>query len=183
MIKSLNVACNVLKKSNEILYKPVGNKDAFDWRRLTWIANYNMIYRFTSISYNYGATLLALRAPLQYYMVFPRLLPRKCIRWRWSRGSLHDRSQKCWYEGVIPSSDLWEYLFVSIQVRSIMRKEMEKAGVKDPQILDKSYWIQRVGEVCRERGKLTAYLSEINNFKKRKPKWLIDPSKPVALWI
>ena len=60
---------------------------------------------------------------------------------------------------------------------------MEKAGVKDPQILDKSYWIQRVGEVCRERGKLTAYLSEINNFKKRKPKWLIDPSKPVALWI
>ena len=47
-----------------------------------------------------------------------------------------------------------------------MRKEMEKAGVKDPQILDKSYWIQRVGEVCRERGKLTAYLSEINYFKK-----------------
>ena len=55
-------------------------------------------------------------------------------------------------------------LCVSIQVRSIMRKEMEKAGVKDPQILDKSYWIQRVGEVCRERGKLTAYLSEINKF-------------------
>ena len=162
MIKSLNVACNVLKKSNEILYKPVGNKDAFEWRRLTWIANYNMIYRFTSISYKREAaraawphkvTLLALRAPLQYYMVFPRLLSRKCIRWRWSRGSLHDRSQKCWYEAVIPSSDLWEFLLVSIQVRSIMRKEMEKAGVKDPQILDKSYWIQRVGEVCRERGK------------------------------
>ena len=45
-----------------------------------------------------------------------------------------------------------------------MRKEMEKAGVKDPQILDKSYWIQRVGEVYRERGKLTVYLSEINKF-------------------
>lgn len=29
-----------------------------------------------------------------------------------------------------------------------MRKEMDKAGVKDPQVLDKSYWIQRVGEVC-----------------------------------
>jgi hypothetical protein len=28
-----------------------------------------------------------------------------------------------------------------------MRKEIEKAGVKDPQVLDKSYWIQRVGEV------------------------------------
>ena len=28
-----------------------------------------------------------------------------------------------------------------------MRKEMDKAGVKDPQVLDKSYWIQRVGEV------------------------------------
>ncbi len=28
-----------------------------------------------------------------------------------------------------------------------MRKEMDKAGVKDPQTLDKSYWIQRVGEV------------------------------------
>ena len=25
---------------------------------------------------------------------------------------------------------------------------MDKAGVKDPQVLDKSYWIQRVGEVC-----------------------------------
>lgn len=24
---------------------------------------------------------------------------------------------------------------------------MDKAGVKDPQVLDKSYWIQRVGEV------------------------------------
>ena len=28
-----------------------------------------------------------------------------------------------------------------------MRKEMDKAGVKDLQVLDKSYWIQRVGEV------------------------------------
>ena len=35
-----------------------------------------------------------------------------------------------------------------MKVRSIMRKEMDKAGVKDPQVLDKSYWIQRVGEVC-----------------------------------
>lgn len=34
-----------------------------------------------------------------------------------------------------------------MQMRSIMRKEMDKAGVKDPQVLDKSYWIQRVGEV------------------------------------
>ena len=64
VIKSLKVACNFLKKSNEIQDKPVGNKDAFGWRRLTWIANYNMMYRFTTISYNYGATLLALRAPL-----------------------------------------------------------------------------------------------------------------------
>ena len=29
-----------------------------------------------------------------------------------------------------------------------MRKEMVKAGVKDPQVLDKSYWIKKVGEVC-----------------------------------
>lgn len=36
---------------------------------------------------------------------------------------------------------------VSLQIRSVMRKEIEKAGVKDPQVLDKSYWIQRVGEV------------------------------------
>ena len=28
-----------------------------------------------------------------------------------------------------------------------MKKELEKAGVKDAQVLDKSYWIQRVGEV------------------------------------
>ena len=64
MIKSLKVACNFLKKSNEIQDKPVGNKDAFGWRRLTWIANYNMMYRFTTISYNNGATLLALLALL-----------------------------------------------------------------------------------------------------------------------
>ena len=44
-------------------------------------------------------------------------------------------------------------LSLLMQVRSIMRKEMEKAGVKDPQILDKSYWIQRVGEVCREQAR------------------------------
>lgn len=38
-----------------------------------------------------------------------------------------------------------------------MRKEMDKAGVKDLQVLDKSYWIQRVGEV---RGvTFTPYLS------------------------
>ena len=50
------------------------------------------------------------------------------------------------------------------------------------------YWISRIGfresvRYAASEGKLTAYLSEINNFKKWKPKWLIDPSKPVALWI
>ncbi|XP_015780773.1 PREDICTED: polyamine-modulated factor 1-binding protein 1-like isoform X1 [Acropora digitifera] len=30
------------------------------------------------------------------------------------------------------------------KMRSAMRKEMDKAGVNDPQVLDKSYWIQRV---------------------------------------
>ncbi|EDO49210.1 predicted protein [Nematostella vectensis] len=33
------------------------------------------------------------------------------------------------------------------KIRSIMKKEIEKAGVNDPQVLDKSYWIQRVGEI------------------------------------
>lgn len=32
-----------------------------------------------------------------------------------------------------------------------MRKEMDKAGVRDPQVLDKSYWIKRVGEVCQRQ--------------------------------
>lgn len=40
------------------------------------------------------------------------------------------------------------FFVLFMKVRSIMRKEMDKAGVKDPQVLDKSYWIQRVGEVC-----------------------------------
>ena len=35
-----------------------------------------------------------------------------------------------------------------MKARSIMKKEMDKAGVIDPQVLDKSYWIQSVGEVC-----------------------------------
>ena len=43
---------------------------------------------------------------------------------------------------------LFLFFVFFMKVRSIMRKEMDKAGVKDPQVLDKSYWIQRVGEVC-----------------------------------
>ena len=48
-----------------------------------------------------------------------------------------------------PSRDLYVtvVISVSLQMRSAMRKEMDKAGVNDPQVLDKSYWIQRVGEV------------------------------------
>ena len=48
-----------------------------------------------------------------------------------------------------PSGDLYVtvVISVSLQMRSAMRKEMDKAGVNDPQVLDKSYWIQRVGEV------------------------------------
>ena len=30
---------------------------------------------------------------------------------------------------------------------SLVSKELEKAGVSTPEALDKSYWIQRVGEV------------------------------------
>lgn len=48
-----------------------------------------------------------------------------------------------------PSCDLYVTVVISasLQMRSAMRKEMDKAGVNDPQVLDKSYWIQRVGEV------------------------------------
>lgn len=46
------------------------------------------------------------------------------------------------------------------KVRSIMRKEMEKAGVKDPQILDKSYWIQRVGELSIQLQQSSEYWAQ-----------------------
>ena len=36
-----------------------------------------------------------------------------------------------------------------MQVRHALRKELSKAGVKDPMTLEKSFWIQRVGEVMK----------------------------------
>ena len=39
-----------------------------------------------------------------------------------------------------------------------MKKEMDKAGVKDPQVLDKSYWIQRVGEVWEQGDTIVYFL-------------------------
>ena len=37
--------------------------------------------------------------------------------------------------------------FPSFQLGSAVNKELEKAGVSSAEALDKSYWIQRVGEV------------------------------------
>ena len=36
---------------------------------------------------------------------------------------------------------------VRFQTRAALSKAMEDTGVADPHSLDKSYWIQRVGEV------------------------------------
>ena len=38
-------------------------------------------------------------------------------------------------------------VFYFKQLGSAVTKELEKAGVSSPEALDKSYWIQRVGEV------------------------------------
>ncbi|KAJ7374584.1 hypothetical protein OS493_004922 [Desmophyllum pertusum] len=46
------------------------------------------------------------------------------------------------------------------KMRSIMRKEMDKAGVKDPQVLDKSYWIQRVGELSIQLQQSSEYWAQ-----------------------
>ena len=45
-----------------------------------------------------------------------------------------------------------------MKMRSIMKKEMDKAGVKDPQVLDKSYWIQRVGEEWEQGDTIVYFL-------------------------
>jgi len=46
------------------------------------------------------------------------------------------------------------------KMRSIMRKEMDKAGVRDPQVLDKSYWIKRVGELSIQLQQSSEYWAQ-----------------------
>lgn len=46
------------------------------------------------------------------------------------------------------------------KMRSAMRKEMDKAGVNDPQVLDKSYWIQRVGELSIQLQQSSEYWAQ-----------------------
>lgn len=39
------------------------------------------------------------------------------------------------------------YYLLVLQTRTALSKAIEDTGVSDPHTLDKSYWIQRVGEV------------------------------------